>query len=343
MKKIIMMTALGALLAAGFTSCKQNDEPKYKDPTTFTINTPALQNQLLETNDDMTNTETFNLFCSQPDYGYSAIANYSAIVSLDPSVPSTEADIEAGKSLILENMNPTSGAMAIKTYALAIAANKLAGISEEDQYEGSAFDKGPVTLYFRALCEIPGIESSRIVSSNVVTYNKVKVVYAVLKPGWIFICGDVTTVDGSHTQAFLAPAAANAAEYENFRLYEPVEQAGNKLYVGQFMLNPNENGADHSSPDNASSFRFFTELLGWTDTASLGSHTDDFYKEVITDAVSGGAMFQGDVVAKGLGNWAIHTTELLPLTIVVDVTGLNVYVEEGLHNVTFEGRTPKFE
>lgn len=343
MKKIIMIMGLGVMLAAGMTSCKQNEDPKYKAPTTFTINTPGLQNQVLQTNDDMTNEETFNLFASQPDYGYAAIAQYSAIVSLDPSVPSTPEDIEAGKSIQLENLNPTSGAMAFKTYSLAIAANKLAGITEPEQFEGSDFDKGPVKLYFRAVCEIDGIEGSRIVSSNVVSYNKVNVVYAVLKPGWIYICGTVETVDGSHVMNFLAPANANAAEYEFFKLYEPAELAGEKLYVGQFSLTPNENGADHSSPDNCSTFRFFTQLLGWNPTASLGSHSDDFYTMPITDAVEGGALYQGDIVAQGLGNWGIHCAVRTDITVVVDVTNLNIFIQEGLHNVTFEGRTPTFE
>ena len=343
MKKLMMISALGLLLAAGFTSCEQNEDPKYKNPTTFTVNTPALQNQVLQTNDDMTSSATFNLFASQPDYGYSAVCNYSALVSLDPEVPSSEDAIKAGKSVELENLNPTSGAMSFKLFSLAVAANKMANVLEEDQYADSQFAKGPVKLYFRAVCQIPGIDGSRIVSSNVVSYDKVNVVYAVLKPGWVYICGDVETLDGAYKNGFAGPNSANATLYENFRLYEPDDLAGEKLYVGQFNLTPKENGADESSPDNSSQFRFFTELLGWVNTASYGSNEADFYVVPITDFVKNGGMYQGEVIAQGLGNWGIHCTETTAVTIVFDLTGLNVYVMEGQKNVTFIGRTPNFE
>ncbi|MDE6297909.1 MAG: hypothetical protein K2L89_08685, partial [Muribaculaceae bacterium] len=86
MKKISVILAMAAMVL-GFSSCKQEDEPVYHAPTTFTVNEPALQNQAFRTKTDMTDKETFNLYCSQPDYGYSAICNYSALVSLNPDAP----------------------------------------------------------------------------------------------------------------------------------------------------------------------------------------------------------------------------------------------------------------
>lgn len=345
----IMITAALAVMVAGLSSCSQNEEPKYHDATSesFTINTPGLQNQYLLTNDDMTSAETFNLFCSQPDYGYAAICNYAAYVSLDPEVPTDTVSLSKNKSILLENLNPTSAAMTFKTFALATAANKMAGIIDPEQYEGSDFDKGAVKLYFRAVCEIPNVEGSRVVSKNVVSYNNVKVVYAVLKPGWIYICGDVATTDGSVRLAsggdWVAPNAANAATYENFKLMEPDELAGEKLYVGKFNLTPKDDTSDPSNPDCCGQFRFFTELLGWSATASLGSHKDDFYCLPITDMVQGGAFYQGDIISQGLGNWGIYCTEDTPFTVVVDLTNLQIYVTEGLHEVTWTGRVPNFQ
>lgn len=160
MKKLMMASALGLMLTISFTSCEQNEDPKYKDPTTFTVNTPALQQQVLQTNGDLTSNETFNLFCSQPDYGFAAQCNYSALVSLDPTVPYSDEDIAARKSIALENTNPNSAAMSLKLFNLALAANQMAGIADEDAYAKSEFAKGPVKLYFRAVCEIPGIEAA---------------------------------------------------------------------------------------------------------------------------------------------------------------------------------------
>ena len=341
MKKIIIMAAFGIALAS-LTGCKQNEDPKYKDPTHFTVNTPALQDQVLQTVDDMTNPATFNLFCSQPDYGYAAIANYAAYVSLDPNCPTDEEALKANKSILLENTNPTSAAMSFKLFNLALAANKMSGVSDEMQYALSPLAQGPIKMYFRAVAEIPGIEGSRIVSDNVVSYNQVKAVYAVLKPGWIYICGNVASEDGGTVQSFLAPAPGNAKDFEPFMLWEPEDLAGEKLYVGHFQIPPKDNGAEVDNPDAASQFRFFTELLGWVPTASLGSNEADFYCMPITNDIKNGATCTKEIIPQGLGNWGIHCTSNTPVTMVVDVTGLNLYVVEGTKTVTFDGRTPSF-
>lgn len=353
MKKI-MMTAFAGMLVL-LSGCSQTEDPKYQDPNpeTFRISTPGLADQILTTTADMTSDATFNLFTSQPDYGFAGVCKYSAIVSIDPTVPYTDEAIAAGQSIELENLNPNSAAMSFRTYALANAVCKMAGITEPEQYDNSIYDKGPVPVYFRAVCSIPAIEGSRVVSSNVVSYNQVKVVYSVLKPGWIYICGDVGTVDGAFFQkngeGFLDPTSANAAEYDaHYRLMEPDDMAGEKLYVGKFMLNVKKNdageiaGGDTSDPDNASQFRFFTALAGWKVDASIGSHKDDFYCLPITENVANGAMYQGGIIKQGLGNWGIHITENKPITIVVDTELLNIFVVEGDKNVTFDGRTPSF-
>lgn len=344
----IMITAALAVMVAGLSSCSQNEDPKYHAPAegSFTVNTPGLQNQYLLTNDDMTSSATFNLFCSQPDYGYAAICNYAAYVSLDPEVPTDSASLAAGKSILLENQNPTSAAMAFKTYALAIAANKMAGISEPEHYAGSAFDQGPVKLYFRAVCNVPNVEGSRVVSSNVVSYNNVKVVYAVLKPGWLYIVGDIMTMDGSVSLAsgdtWVTPNSANEPVLRKAALMEPNDLAGEKIYVGHYKLIPKMQPGDSPTVDNASTFRFFTELKGWDELSTqLGSHKDNFYVLPLTDLVSDNKTYEGEMF-NGQGNWGISTSEQMPITIVVDVPGMLIYIVEGDHEVTFTGRVPNF-
>lgn len=351
MKKISIILA-SAAVALGFSSCSQEDEPQFHQPTSFSIATPALQNVEFATSSEMTDDATFNLFCTQPDYGYSAICKYSAIVSLDPECPVERVVDEetgavsivpvAGKSEALENVNPTSAAMAIKTFDLGVAALKLGGIvNDPDAYAASSFATTPVKCYFRAVCSIDGIANSAIASDNVVSYNAVKVQYAEKKAAWIYIVGDVQNPETGVIDGFKGPSMANYDHYyNNFRLEEPTEMIGQKIYVGQFNLNPKSDDPDLSNVDATSQFRFFTQLLGWTNTASLSSAEADFYVLPISDKFDAG--YSGDVVAQGLGNWGVWVSELTPMTVVVDEVQLKIHVKEGFHDVTFVGRDPQF-
>lgn len=332
-----------AAMALGFTSCNQEDEPKFHVPTTFNISTPAMQNIAFLCGTDMTDKATFNLFCTQPNYGYSAICNYSALVSLDPEAPEEEW-------IALPNENPTQAAMAIKTYELGVAINKLLGITSADEFaawrsvDGKTAAETAFKCYFKAVCEIPGIANSRIVSTNApVSYNKVYIQFAEKKPGWIFILGNVSDKDGNNPNGFTSPSASNYDAYKaHWALYEPDDMVGEKIYVGQFMLDPKDGAIDLSNPDTASQFRFAYELLGWTGgDGFLGSNKADFYCLPITDTFD--SLYKGGIINNGLGNWGVHVEQQTPMTVVVDQSDLKIYVKEGFHDVTFNGRTPNFE
>lgn len=334
MKKLSIILALAAVVL-GFSSCKQEDNPQYHNPTTFTVSTPAMQDVEFETAQEMTDAATFNLFCTQPDYGYSAICKYSALVSLDPEAPEE-------KWVALENQNPASAAMSIKTFDLGIALIKLSEIYSQEEFEAATLSQKPVKAYFRAVCEIEGIEGSRIVSQNAVSYNAVRVRYAEKKAAWIYICGDVRNPETLVEDGFKGPNAANFDHYKNnFALYEPTEKIGEKIFVGVFDLVPKADKEGKSEADQCSQFRFFTELLGWVADASLGSNEADFYCLPVTDKWQAG--FSGDVIPQGLGNWGVNVDVYSPVTIVVDTQNNKIYIKEGAHNVTFTGRTPSFE
>ncbi len=332
-----------AALALGFTSCKQEEDPKYKAPNAaeFKVNVPGLADQEFVTASDMTDGNTFNLFCSQPDYGFSAVCNYSAVVSLDPTCPADDEDL----SRVLPNENITSASMAIKTYELAVAVNQLLGIKSADEFANDPRVKEPMKLYFRAICEIPTIEGSRVVSSNVVSYNKVRLQYAEKKPAWIYICGYVQTLENTNPNNFLPPTDANLQLYDAYyRLYEPDNMIGEKIFVGQFNLVPQAANAENPV-DGTSNFRFFTQLLGWKADASLGSAEGDFFKLDVTDAAESTAGYKGDVVNQGLGNWGIMNNipaDPKPVTIVVDTKDLKIYIKTGLFTPQFQGREPVF-
>lgn len=324
-----------AAVALGFSSCKQEDNPQYHAPTTFTINEPALKNQVFRTSSEMTDATTFDLFCSQPDYGYSAICNYSALVSLDPEAPIEEW-------VALPNQNSTSAAMSIKTFELGVAINKLLNVTDAEDFANRNLGDKEYKCYFKGVCEIPSIEGSKIISSNYVSYDKVMINYAEKLPAWIFICGDVENIETGVSNGFTAPSASNYDLYKaNFALYEPDDMIGEKLYVGSFNLTPKASALEGATdPDACAQFRFFTELLGWTPEASLGSNEADFYCLPITDKWETG--YSGDIVVQGLGNWGVLVTEKQPVTIVVDQLNNKIFVKEGVHEVTFVGRDPEF-
>lgn len=334
-----------AALALGFTSCKQEDGPQLKMPTTFTVATPALQNQEFMTTTEMTDAATINLFCTQPDYGYSAICKYSAIMSLDPEAPEEDW-------IALANQNESSAAMAIKTFEVGAGACKLLGITSAEEFATTKYVNDPVKVYFRAVCEIPGIldaegnNPTRIVSSNAVSYNAVRLQYAEKVPAWVYIVGNVGNMETGKEDNFKGPSSANYDFYkDNFAMYEPKDKIGDKLYVGSFNLLGKE--YDKTKPvddvDQCSQFRIFTQLLGWVDTASYGSEKADFYVFPITDKFDAG--YTGDVIAQGLGNWGIYLPEKadpVPMTVVFDEVQLKIYVKKGVYNVTFIGRDPEF-
>lgn len=331
-----------AAMVLGFSSCKQEDEPVYHAPTTFTVNEPALQNQAFRTKTDMTDKETFNLYCSQPDYGYSAICNYSALVSLNPDAPEEEW-------IALPNENPTSAQMAIKTYELGVALNKLLNVENAADFDARGLYDQEFKAYFKAVCEIPSIEGSRIVSSNTVSYNRVMIQYAEKLPAWIFVVGDVSNIETglacSNGKDWVAPVSGNYDAYKaNWALYEPNDMIGEKIFVGSFNLVP-KTGVEPDmfnagNPDACAQFRFFTALNGWSDASVMyGSNEADFYCENETDKWLAG--FSGDMV-NGKGNWGVFVTEPQPITIVVDIPQMKVYFKEGVHDVTFTGRDPEF-
>jgi len=301
MKKFIYLLA-GLALTAGFTSCEDSKEPQYKNPTSFTLNAPALQNQMLETTGDQEDKATFNLFCSQPDYGFSAVCEYGVQVSLTDKFVDG-ADAQQANYIALTNQNASQSAMSFRTYDLAVAMTKLLGLNTiEDAEAYTGPDEMPV--YFRATCRIPGVEGSEIVSDNVVAYNKVKFHYAIPTAGIIFIVGHVTNIENDIENNFSEPSEGFSAWYkENFALVEP--EIGCKLYAGTYRLKECSGGADNV--DNCAQFRFFTELNGWADkNVQIASNPADFYVEPITDLFVDG-LFTAPTVTYGQGNWGIYT------------------------------------
>lgn len=289
------------LAVVGLTGCSEDTEPVYQKPTEFVLNTPALQQQYFE----LTEAGEFYLYCSQPNYGYSAVANYSAEVSL------TE---DFAKFTTLENKDVHMAKMRFLDNDLAVALCELNDITSEEQKD--EYNARPAQrVYFRAVCELNGVADSRIVS-NVVYLDEVKGYFAVPVAGYIYLVGA--------PEGWAGPTEGNAAHYADWRLFESEDAIGSKIYSGVFNINAGD-----------AMFRFYTALTGW-DADSYGSQVDDNPIE-FPDAFANGEAFENAIV-KGKGSFSFPNWEGGDMTIVVNLNEMTIQIFAGAQEVV----TPRY-
>ncbi|MDE5642320.1 MAG: hypothetical protein K2I56_02385 [Muribaculaceae bacterium] len=332
MKKFIYLLT-GVAVASAMQSCVDTEKPVFQEPTSFTINTPALQNEYLATTADMEDKSTFVLYASQPDYGFAAQAAYGAQVSLSPNFVDA-TDNQDANYVELSNDDIYSGEMKFRTYDLAVAMTKLLGIEDEEQYQDYLDNNGATVMpvYFRGVCEIQGVPGSRIVSSNVVSYKNVQFSYAIPKAGFIFVVGDCGYFDDG---AFQTPSAEFAAFYEKYKLIEP--EIGCKIYAGTFLMPATETvHAGATGNDYNTQWRFFTELVGWDKQQyEIASNEANFYVEPLNGLFEDG-LYKGSAVY-GDGNWGVCLEEDTEMTLVVSLVDKNkpkVWFRYGKWDVT---------
>ena len=283
------MLIAGLVAIMSMSSCEENTEPKYQNPTKFEINTPALAEQYYELTED----GTLDLSWSQPDYGYAAAASYKVQVSLEDNFVDSAKYIELGseyKKCLAQ----------VKESEVAEAICKLRGITSEEDY----VDEPARAVYFKVHAWIKGIEGSDIVSSNSVCLKQVKEYCAIQSPGYIYLVGA--------PEGWAGPTDGNAAHYADWKLYESSTAIGSKIYSGVFNI-----------PAGSAMFRFYTALTGW-DADSYGSQVDDNPIDYeLTDGVFNGAIVKG----KGsfnFPNWGGGT-----MKITVNLNNNSIIIEEG--------------
>ncbi len=231
-----------AALALGFTSCDQDRDPVYQAPTNFVLNTPAMQDQYI----DLTEKGTLELVTSQPDYGYSAVAVYSAEMSLDP-------DFSTSYQLPAVSGTTNLAKFTISQNDVAVGLMELQGITgdDADKIFNEIYPNGCdyQQIYFRAVCQLEGVPSS-VIKSNIVSYKYLKGFFAIKMPGYIYLVGAPC--------GWPTPDAGAEATLESWKLYEPKDAIGSKVYSGVFDI-----------PAGSAMFRFYTALTGW-DNDSYG-------------------------------------------------------------------------
>lgn len=157
-----------AAVALGFSSCKETweDNPVLKGHegilTANFLNVPTLKDQpVMISNDNKTG--TFHLTCSQPEYGYAAVATYKVQVSLTEDF----ADfIEINQAFYdCANINPVNS-------DIAAAIEKLSGVKSEDD-----LPMDYVKMFVRLHAQIDQSPENTQYISNVVSFEKVAADY----------------------------------------------------------------------------------------------------------------------------------------------------------------------
>ena len=299
MKKISYILAMAAVAVMGMSSCSPDEKPRYQTPTKFVLNEPAMQDQYIDLNE----AGTIELACSQPDYGYSAVAQYSAQMSLDEDFTGVYD---------LPSVDGTLARMQIKQSDVALGICELSGVADLDAFNAQFGDGKYIKVFFRAVAQLDGVEGSAI-TSNVVYYNYIKPYFAVPVPGFIYLVGA--------PEGWAGPTEANAAHYADWRLTEPANAIGSHVYSGVFDI-----------PAGNAMFRFYTALTGW-DADSYGSQEEDNpveYPEFVDGSFTG-------TVVKGKGSFSFPNWQGGKMTITVDMSdmkNITVTCQAGAQSVT---------
>lgn len=156
-----------------FWACKTDEHPIALTPDTFVLNTPAYVSGVY----DLKNTETVQLTCSQPDYGFTAATIYRVQVATQNSF----ADfVTLPTSFSLAKMD-------VSAKEMAVALVGLLGVTDEADFPAETFP-----VYIRLSAELT--DGSHQVLSNIIELPKVKSYFALdamVMPENFYLIGNV--------------------------------------------------------------------------------------------------------------------------------------------------------
>ena len=290
MKNKLLLSALLICIASIFTSCKDNrdDNPTFKSPTSFTLNTPAMADQYIQ----LAAGNTVHLTWSQPDYGYNAYATYNiqvGVVQADGSIKWAQKDIKDADGNVIGqeddylSTNLYSCSSDISGEEIAQCINEADGVTKPEDY----VDKGFRKIAFRvraALFEsgttlVPG----SVVVSNVVIFNNMAAYEAIKAPAFIYLIGT--------PNEWMPPQPANADALETWKLIET--EIGSKVFEATFDI-----------PSGDLQFRFYTYLDDWgSDDDPMGSVGPQKPDNPIDCEWEADNTYTDDLLQAGKGTW----------------------------------------
>ena len=207
-----------------FWACDtERDNPVALTPDTFVLNTPKYVSGIY----DLENTESIQLTCSQPEYGFTAATTYRVQVATQSSF----------QEFVALPTFYTSAKMEVSASEIAVALVGLLGITDEADFPTNEFP-----IYIRLSAELS--DGSHKVLSNIIELPKVKSYFAldpVVMPETMYLIGNVTnwSWDAATT---MVPVNGNAGKFWAMQ------------YLGQ-------------TSDNANAQIKFNKTKAWDDTA----------------------------------------------------------------------------
>ena len=157
-----------------FWACETDiDHPVALNPDTFVLNTPMYVSGIY----DLKNTESIQLTCSQPAYGFTAATTYRVQIATNKSF----------EDFVTLSSFFTSAKMEVSASEIAVALIGLLGITEE-----ADFPTDPFPVYVRASAELS--DGSHKVLSNIIELPKVKSYFALdpmVMPENMYLIGNV--------------------------------------------------------------------------------------------------------------------------------------------------------
>jgi len=173
MRRIYNLIILIASLPL-FWACETDEHPTASTPDTFILNTPPYVSGIY----DLKNTETIQLTCSQPAFGFTAATTYRVQVATKSSF----ADFFTLSTSFI------SAKMDVSATEVATALVGLLGITDE-----ADFPTDPFPVYIRLSAELS--DGSHQVLSNIIELPKVKSYFALepmVMPDNIYLIGNIT-------------------------------------------------------------------------------------------------------------------------------------------------------
>jgi hypothetical protein len=172
MRKIYYIMMLLACLTC-FWACTTDEHPTAVLPDTFVLNTPVYVSGIY----DLKYTETIQLTCSQPAYGFTASTIYR--VQIATKNPFTEFEILPTTF--------TSAKMEVPASEIALALMGLLDVTDEED-----FPTEPFPVFVRLSAELT--DGSYLVLSNIIELPKVKSYFALdpmVMPEGMYLIGNV--------------------------------------------------------------------------------------------------------------------------------------------------------
>lgn len=199
MKKIALTLGLAAV-ALGFSACNEtwDDNPTIKAPNpkyTDFLNEPELRETWITINKEGADKNAaLHMTCSQPDFGYAAIANYIVEVCLTPDFKKPFVDGTAPEDGDYYSTEyPFTDCAQINPVADEIAECicKLKGWTDETMVQAEEYMK----VYVRLRAFIPEREELTTIYSEPKSFEHIRVTYYAASipdlPSGIFIRGDM--------------------------------------------------------------------------------------------------------------------------------------------------------